>query len=153
MPSKLKKDEKKKYGKYALSPSERAVMYYKERPIKARDIAQYFLPIISLILAHYVFTSDVGVFLTIIALVPIYVIVKYDPRIIGAYAIAMLIISAVILGIYNNEDAANLVAVYAYWLLLDTVICEIIEYAREERQKASPKSVRTSLNIRNRGGE
>jgi len=133
MPSKPKKVKKKKYGKYALSPSERSAIYYKGRPIKAREIVQYFLPMLSLVLAHYVFTSDLGVFLTIVALIPIYIIMKYDARVIGAYAIAMLIIAAIILGIYNNEDAANLAAVYAYWLLVDTVVCEIIDYIKSEK--------------------
>ena len=140
MPSKRKRLKKKKYGKYALSPSERAAIYYKGRPIRAKDVVQYFLPVISLILAHFVFTSDLGVFLTIIALIPVYVIMKYDARVIGAYAIAMLVIAAIILGVYNNEDAANLAAIYAYWLLVDTVVCEIIEYVREERSKEAKES-------------
>jgi len=126
----------RKYGKYALSPSERAAVYYKGRPIKLRDIIPYFLPAISLILAHFVFTSDLGVFLTIVALIPIYAIMRYDARIIGGYAIGMLIVAAIILGVYNNEDAANLAAIYAYWLLVDTVVCEIIEYIREGRSKS-----------------
>ncbi|MCD6503744.1 MAG: hypothetical protein J7K58_05950 [Euryarchaeota archaeon] len=139
MPPKYKSPRRKKYGKYALSPSERAVIYYKGKPMKAKDIVQYILPAVSLILAHFVFTSDLGIFLSIIALIPIFVVMKYDARVIGAYAIAMLIVAAIILAIYNNEDAANLAAIYAYWFLVDTVICEIIEYIRENRSKSEEK--------------
>jgi len=137
-----KKKRMKKYGKYAKPPSERALAYCKGKPITVRKVIPFFLPILSLISAHFVFTSDLGVFLSIIILIPIYVIFKFDGRILAGTAIILLITAAVILAIYNNEDAANLAAIYAYWFLVDGVVCEIIEYVREERQKTSSERVK-----------
>ncbi len=137
-----KKKHKKKYGKYAKPPSERALAYYKGKPITAEKVIPFFLPILSLISAHFVFTSDLGIFLSIVILIPIYVVFKFDGRILAGTAIILLIIAAIILAIYNNEDAANLAAIYAYWFLVDGVVCEIIEYVREERQKASAEKVK-----------
>jgi TM2 domain-containing membrane protein YozV len=45
----------------------------------------------------------------------------------------MLIITAFVLGLYKNEIVANLLAIYAYWLLVVGVICLMIEYVREKK--------------------
>jgi hypothetical protein len=45
----------------------------------------------------------------------------------------MLIITAFVLGLYKNEIVANLLAIYAYWLLVVGVICLTIEYVSEKK--------------------
>jgi len=67
-------------------------------------------------------------------LIPIFSILKFDGRIPIGYAILLLITAAALLST-GNENLANQVAIYAYWLLVVGVACLTIEYIREERKK------------------
>lgn len=93
----------------------------------------YILVAISIFLAHFVFKGqDLPTFLSFIALVPIFALFKFDGRIPVGYAILMLILAAIALGIYNNENLANQLSIYAYWMLVVGVLCLLIEYIREK---------------------
>ena len=98
----------------------------------------YILVAVSILTAHLFFrTNDLLVFTSFILLIPFFVILKFDGRIPVAYAILLLILTAFILAFQKNEDLANQVAIYAYWLLVVGVTCLTIEYLREEVKKKS----------------
>ena len=93
------------------------------------------LIIMIILVSHFVFhAEDLQTFTAFISLIPIFAIFKFDGRIPVAYAILMLVFAAVVLGVYNDESLANIFAIYAYWLLVDGVVCLFIEYVREERK-------------------
>lgn len=106
-----------------------------KRKPKIKHVSQipYILVIISIIFAHFVFKGqDLQTFLSFIVLIPIFAYFKFDGRIPVAYAILMLILAAAMLALYNNENLANQLAIYAYWLLAVGVTCLLIEYIREK---------------------
>lgn len=98
-------------------------------------LVPYFLVVFSILISHLIFHSnDLLIFISYIILIPIFAILKFDGRIPIGYAILLLIIAAVILAT-GDEDLANQLAIYTYWLLVVGVICLTIEYIREERRK------------------
>ena len=102
---------------------------------KLKMMIPNLLVICSILVSHFIFhCEDLSTFIAFIVLVPIFAIFKFDGRIPVAYAILMLVFAAVVLGIYNDETLANIFAIYAYWLLVDGVVCLFIEYVREERK-------------------
>ncbi|HEC89102.1 MAG TPA: hypothetical protein ENI44_00775 [Thermoplasmatales archaeon] len=94
-----------------------------------------YLIVTTAIITSYYQNDDLLIFLSYIILIPIFTILKFDGRIPIGYAILLLIIAAVILAT-GNEDLANQLAIYTYWLLVVGVICLTIEYIREERKNS-----------------
>jgi 4-amino-4-deoxy-L-arabinose transferase-like glycosyltransferase len=94
----------------------------------------YILVLISIVLSHFIFKGeDLKTFLSFIVLIPIFAYFKFDGRIPIGYALLMLVLSAIVLAFYKNENLANQLSIYAYWLLVVGVICLTIEYIREQR--------------------
>ena|GEM_PF-1205662 len=111
-----------------------AILSKNETWLILKTLIPYMLVLISILVSHLLFsTDDMLIFLSYIILIPIFVILKFDGRIPIGYAILLLIIAAVILT-FGNEDLANQVAIYTYWLLVVGVICLTIEYIREGRR-------------------
>ena len=91
-------------------------------------LAPYILVTASILVSHLIFhSSDLLILISYIVLIPIFSILKFDGRIPIGYAILLLST--------GNENLANQVAIYAYWLLVVGVACLTIEYIREERKK------------------
>ena len=84
------------------------------------------------IMTSYYQNDDLLVFLSYIVLIPIFTILRFDGRIPIGYAILLLMVAAIILAL-GNEELANQVAIYVYWLLVVGVVCLTVEYIREER--------------------
>ena len=100
----------------------------------------YILVLISIVLSHFVFEGeDLKTFFSFIVLIPIFAIFKFDGRIPVGYALLMLILAAIVLAFYKNENLANQLSIYAYWLLVVGVICLTIEYIREQRSSKRKK--------------
>ena len=100
-----------------------------------RVIVPNVLVVASILISHFVFhCEDLSTFIAFMILIPIFAVLKFDGRIPVAYAIFMLILAAAVLGFYNDENLANIFAIYAYWLLVVGVICLMIEYVREQRK-------------------
>jgi len=91
-----------------------------------------YLIVTTAIMTAYYQNDDLPVFLSYIVLIPIFAILRFDGRIPIGYAILLLIIAAIILAL-GNEELANQIAIYVYWLLVVGVVCLTIEYIREER--------------------
>lgn len=94
----------------------------------------YILVTASILISHFLFQEDdLKIFISFIVLIPIFAYFKFDNRIPVGYAILLLILAAIVLAFRNNENLANQLAVYAYWLLVVGVIGMLIEYIRENR--------------------
>ncbi|MHA1595163.1 MAG: hypothetical protein ACTSXX_10535, partial [Candidatus Baldrarchaeia archaeon] len=72
-------------------------------------------------------------FISFIVLIPIFVIFKFDGRIPIVYALLVLTIAVIALTLYN-ETLANLLAIYAYWLLVVGIICLLVEFIKEKSE-------------------
>lgn len=93
------------------------------------------LIIMIILVSHFVFhAEDLQTFIAFISLIPIFAVLKIDGRIPVAYAIILLILAAVVLGLSGDENLADTIAIYVYWLLVVGVACLLIEYIREERK-------------------
>jgi 4-amino-4-deoxy-L-arabinose transferase-like glycosyltransferase len=113
---------------------------YSFRKFSFKSQLSSILVIISIILSHFIFKSkDLQTSLSFIFLIPIFVYFKFDGRIPIAYALLMLVLSAIVLAFYKNENLANQLSIYAYWLLVVGVICLTIEYIREQRSSKRKK--------------
>lgn len=93
----------------------------------------YILIGIVITISYLLQTQDLVTFLMFISLIPIFAYFKFDGRIPVAYAIIMLVLTVIVLAIYNNDDLANRLAIYAYYLLIVGVSCLFIEYVRERK--------------------
>ncbi len=108
----------------------------KKLKLKIKNLLPFFLVLISIILSHFIFHGeDLKTFLSFILLIPIFSFFKFDGRIPVGYALLMLILAAIVLAFYNNENLANQLAIYAYWLLVVGVVCLTIEFIREKGKK------------------
>lgn len=78
--------------------------------------------------------SDLLTFIAFIILAPIFVYYESNGKIPVAFAVLMLIIAGIVLSIPPNDlAAANVFAIYAFWLLIVGIICLTVEYIRERR--------------------
>ncbi len=88
----------------------------------------------SILISHVVFHGeDFPTFISFIVLIPIFVIFKFDGRIPIVYALLVLTIAVIALTFYN-ETLANLLAIYAYWLLIVGIICLLVEFIKEKNE-------------------
>ncbi len=105
-------------------------------PDELRHNIPYIAVFLSIFLSHFIYPHDsLKVFLTFILLIPIFAFLKLDSRIPIGYAILMLVLAAVTLAFRNDENLANQLAIYAYWLLVVGTTLMLIEYAREGKKK------------------
>jgi len=97
-------------------------------------IVPHILVASSILISHLVFHGeDLPTFIFFIALIPIFTLLKFDGRIPIAYALLMLTIATIALTLYN-ETLANLLAIYAYWLLVVGIICLLVEFIKEKSE-------------------
>jgi hypothetical protein len=96
--------------------------------------------VMTILIISYFFLqfSDILTFLAFIILVPVFVRFKYNGKVPVAFAVVMFILSAITLSISANPtttgiNAANVFAIYAFWLLVVGIICLALEYRRERR--------------------
>lgn len=95
-----------------------------------------FLIAMVIFLSYFVFkNNELAIFISFIILIPVFVYFKFDSRISIVYAILMLILAAISLGLRNDEKLANQLAIYAYYLLFVGVMQMIIEEVRYGRDK------------------
>ncbi|VVB60277.1 Uncharacterised protein [uncultured archaeon] len=88
----------------------------------------YILVLAAVVIANFT-NSEVLTLVTFLALLLIYAIKKYDSRIPVAFALLLLVLSAIELA-YRSEELANQIAVYAYYYLVVGVLLQLIEYIR-----------------------
>lgn len=92
----------------------------------------YISVVVVIMVSHFTFYNDDMLMLSLfLVLIPIFVFFRFDARIPIGYALLMLGLTAIALGFINNENFANQLAIYAYWLLVVGVACLLIEYLRE----------------------
>jgi hypothetical protein len=97
-------------------------------------LLSYFIVMIPIFISNFLFSDEsLGIFLSFILLIPIFVILNFNGKIPLIYALIMLIISAFSLAFYKNASYANQFTVYAYWLLVVGIICQLIEYLKKQR--------------------
>jgi len=128
---------RKSWFRKILSWRKTSISSYKKKQFELKFELKKHLPyliVTTAIITSYYQNDDLLIFLSYIILVPIFAILKFDGRIPIGYAILLLIVAAIILAT-GNEDLANQLAIYTYWLLVVGVICLTIEYIREERRK------------------
>ncbi len=107
----------------------------KKQGVKLMHDLPHIAVLLSVLLPHFIYPhDDLKIFLTFIALIPLFACLKLDSRIPAGYAILMLTLAAIILAFRNNEVVANQLAIYAYWLLVVSVTLMLIEYVRESRR-------------------
>ena len=88
---------------------------------------------VSILLSHFIFPqNELKIFISFIVLIPIFAYFKFDNRIPVGYAILLLVLAAIVLAFHKNENLANQLAVYAYWLLVVGIIGMIIECIKEK---------------------
>ena len=105
--------------------------------IKRRLLSQcpFILVVIVILISHFMFyNDDLLTLVSYIFLILIFAFFHFDARIPIGYALLMLGLTAIALGFINNENFANQLAIYAYWLLVVGVTCLLIEYLREQRK-------------------
>lgn len=120
-----------------------------ERPKQYKGSpSSYIIPcflVLLIIVISYAFLqfSDLLTFIAFIILVPIFVNFKFNGKIPIGFAVIMFIIAAIVLIISANPTttgitAANVFAIYAFWLTVSGIICLIFEY-RENGKKNAKK--------------
>jgi len=90
----------------------------------------YILVLATVVLANFI-ESETLTLAIFLALLIIFAIKKYDPRIPIAFALLLLVLSAIELAV-ASEDVANMIAIYAYYYLVVGVLLQLIEYIREK---------------------
>ena len=96
--------------------------------------------VIVILVSHFMFyNDDLLTLVSFIVLILIFAFFQFDARILIGYALLMLGLTAIALGFINNENFANQLAIYAYWLLVVGVTCLLIEYLREQRKLKTRK--------------
>ncbi len=88
----------------------------------------YILVVIAVVLSKII-NSELLTLLIFLALLITYAIKKYDSRIPIAFALLLLVLSAIELA-FKSEAAANQIAIYAYYYLVAGVLLQLIEYIR-----------------------
>jgi hypothetical protein len=95
-----------------------------------------FILITTLLFIVYFFAwnSEFITFAVFMILIPIFAIFKYDGRIPIAYAIALLIFTA-LLTFIKKQNVADQLAIFSYWLLVVGTSCLLIELFRKNLLK------------------
>lgn len=105
-----------------------------EEKVKRLAILQipYIIVVILILVAHFIFyNNDMAIFLSFMLIIPFFVFLEFDSRILIGYAVLMLALSIIILGFIDNEIYVNQLSTYAYWLLVAGFICITIDYFRK----------------------
>lgn len=113
------------------------IKYYKplyisrEIKILLKSHMPYILVTTLIILSHLMLRSNLLlVSIVYIALIPIFITLKFDGKIPIYYAILLFMITAILL-LYRNSELANQMIIYAFWLLVVGILCSMIEYFRK----------------------
>jgi len=77
--------------------------------------------------------NDVLVALSLIILIPLFILLKFDKRIPFIYTVLLLFASAFALAFYKEEFIAKQLAISAYWLMVVGVTCLFIEFLIDQR--------------------
>jgi hypothetical protein len=95
-----------------------------------------FILITTLLFIVYFFArnSEFITFAVFMILIPIFAIFKYDGRIPIGYAIALLIFIALLVFI-KEQNVADQLAIFSYWLLVVGTSCLLIELFRKNLLK------------------
>jgi hypothetical protein len=92
----------------------------------------YLIAVIPIMISHFFFYNEnLAIFFTFMALVPIFTFFNFDGRIPIVYALIMLALSAMTIGLTNYESFANQMAIYSYWLLVVGVLCLGIKFLKK----------------------
>lgn len=93
----------------------------------------YLLVTVILVITYFLLQfSDILTFVAFIVLVPIFLYYRFNGKIPVVFALIMFIIAGVVLSIPPNDlTAANVFAIYAFWLLVVGIICLTVQYIRE----------------------
>lgn len=112
--------------------------------IKVKDpllakITSYAIVLIITVAAYFFLQfSDFLTFVAFIILAPIFVYLGFDGKVPVVFSVIMFVMAAITLSTSANPTsigiaAANVFAIYAFWLLVVGIICLIIEHRRERR--------------------
>jgi len=95
-------------------------------------ILPFAMPLAAVLLAYTLLRGDLGILLIFVALIAVFSIYKYDPRIPIGYAILLFVVQAVLTA-SNDDVSVRFLAMLSYWLLVVGIICMIIDLFRKKR--------------------
>ncbi len=103
----------------------------KRKKGKCKELSEYipYTVVGIALLLSLIFRSNMGECFFVFLLIPVFIYFDFDGRVFIEYAIAMLVLSAIVL-CANKPKAANFLAIQSYWLLVGGVIFMILEYLR-----------------------
>ena len=96
------------------------------------DQIPYLTLLLSIIISHIFFIDkQIIISLIFLPIIPIFIILRLDIKIIFAYSIITILLSAISFVFLNNDKFANQMTTYSYWLLVVGTGCIILQKLRK----------------------
>ncbi len=103
-----------------------------KKKILLKRILPALTPLIPITTSVFLFPENEPIiFISFIALTPVFILLKHDGKIPVAYAIFTFLTSMSTLSFYKNETLANQLVIYTYWLLAVGVLCLSTKFLRK----------------------
>ena len=103
-----------------------------------RILAQYekivpiFITLVAVLIAYALPKADILTLIIFVVLILIFSVYRFDPRILIAYAILLLVIAGA-LSFQKSDYSQNQIAILSYLLISTVVICFIIDLYRRTK--------------------
>ena len=94
-----------------------------------KKMVPYICPAFPISISYFLH-DEFKIFFMFVVLIPIFTIYRFDGRILVAYGISLLILVAV-LTVLNEENFADQLVIFIYWLLVTGTSCLAIEFFRK----------------------
>jgi hypothetical protein len=91
----------------------------------------FIITLAAVLIAYALPKAEVLTLIVFVILILIFSVFRFDPRILIAYAILLLVISGALT--FQKSDYSSQMAVLSYWLISTGVICLVIDLYRKTK--------------------